>query len=123
MEIDFNYKGISTTIQCNPNDNMRDAYAKFSNKREVNLNSLYFLYGGKNLQTNSKIEEIMNNEDKKRKKMNIKMTKMKMKNQFLYILNQKILYVQNVEKAQESILQNIRYYLNAIMGIILEIYY
>ena len=71
MEIDFSYKGISTTIQCNPNDNIRDAYEKFSNKREVNLNSLYFLYDGKNLQTNSKIEEIMNNEDKKRKKMNI----------------------------------------------------
>ena len=42
MEIDFNYCGSSTIIQCNSKDKMDDIFKKLSNKTEVNLKSLLF---------------------------------------------------------------------------------
>ena len=71
MEIDFNYCGSSTIIQCNSQDKMEDIFKRLSTKTEVNLKSTLFLYGGTPLKGDSTIETIMNTQDKNRKKMNI----------------------------------------------------
>ena len=75
MKLDFNYNGTSTIIQGNSQDKIKDLISKYTSKTEVNTNSLYFLYGGKTLKEDSTLEQIMSNEDKKRKKMNILINK------------------------------------------------
>ena len=81
MEIDFNYCGSSTIIQCNSKDKMDDIFKKLSNKTEVNLKSLLFLYAGNPLKGDSTIETIMNSEDKNRTKMNILLNEQEIENE------------------------------------------
>jgi len=71
-EVFFNYKGNTTTIQCNINDLFKDIINKFIAKIQNNKNNLVFLYNG-----NDKINEELtfekqaNNVDNQRKKMQI----------------------------------------------------
>ena len=45
-EAKFTYEGKVIIIQCNKNQKMRDICIILSNKINVGLNSLVFLYGG-----------------------------------------------------------------------------
>ena len=68
-EIEFSYKGINTTIKCDPNDSFGNVIEKFSKKIEINLNSVDFLYSGNQIQNKEEsINEIANDIDKERKK-------------------------------------------------------
>ena len=49
MELDFNFGGISTTIQCNSQDKLDDIFKRYASKTEVNKEELFFLYGGQTL--------------------------------------------------------------------------
>ena len=71
IEAIFNYNGNETFLQCNINDKLLDVCKKFSNKISVEINQLYFLYGGLDIDKNLYCYELMNNIDKKRGKMNI----------------------------------------------------
>ena len=72
-EIEFSYKGINTTIKCDSNDSFVKVIEKLSKKIEINLNSVNFLYSGSQIQNKEKsLNEIANNIDKERKKMNIR---------------------------------------------------
>ena len=43
ITIEFVYKGISTWIQCNPNEQMKSVIGKFITKAKIqNPNSVYF---------------------------------------------------------------------------------
>ena len=67
-EIEFSYKGINTTIKCDPNDSFGKVIEKLSKKIEINLNSVDFLYSGNQIQNKEEsINEIVNDIDKKRK--------------------------------------------------------
>ena len=46
INAEFRYDGDNTIIQCNSNDKMKDIYAKFATKRNVDLNNVYFMYDG-----------------------------------------------------------------------------
>ena len=71
-EIEFSYKGINTAIKCDPNDSFGKIIEKLSKKIEINLNSVNFLYSGSQIQNKEKsLNEIANDIDKERKKMNI----------------------------------------------------
>ena len=71
IEIEFNYQGQITNIQCNTQDNVNNIFQKFINKLKIDINLIYFLYSGNIIEGNIIIEKIINNADKERKKMNI----------------------------------------------------
>jgi len=67
----FNYKGIETIIQCNLNDKIKDIYKKYEAKNEIDISKLYFLYNGNKINDNLNLNEIINEEDRKRNIINI----------------------------------------------------
>ena len=67
----FNYDGTTTHIQCKPNETMKDICNSFCKKANIDINSIYFLYGGDKLKEELTFEENLNNDDKKRNEMNI----------------------------------------------------
>ena len=71
FEVEFYYNGKNTIIQCNINDKMKDIFIKYGIKLEKDINSLYFLYGGKQLKEELTLEENINKEDMKLNKINI----------------------------------------------------
>ena len=71
LELNFSFEGTSTIIQCNSKDKLSDIFTRFANKAEVSQKSLIFLCYGNTLNGEQKIEEKLNQEDLKRKKMNI----------------------------------------------------
>ena len=47
-QVEFIYEGVSTVIQCNSNEKMKDIFQRFKNKVSVNPNkSLFYSYDGK----------------------------------------------------------------------------
>ena len=57
-EIIFIYEGNQINIQCDKNEKMDEICNKLSNKINMNLNSLIFLYGGSQLNLDKKLNEI-----------------------------------------------------------------
>ena len=71
-EIIFNYNGNLTKIQCNKEEKMKEIFNKFIIKTQIDKNLIYFIYSGNNnINEELKFEEIANQEDKIRNKMNI----------------------------------------------------
>ena len=69
--IDFHYEGNIMSLKCLKEEIMQDIHIKFCNKALINLNSVFFLYNGNRTNDNLSLREIINNEDKKRNKMDI----------------------------------------------------
>ena len=67
----FIYKGIETEIQCNINDKIKDIYKRYENKLGIDISKLYFIYNGNKINDNLILNEILNEEDKRRNIMNI----------------------------------------------------
>ena len=57
-EVIFTYDGQYIKIQCNKNQKMKDICINLSNKINVNINSLIFLYGGSKLNLEKSFKEI-----------------------------------------------------------------
>jgi len=70
-EVIFNYKGIETIIQCNLNEKMEDVHKKYETKIGKDISKLYFIYNGNKINDNIFLNEIINEEDKRRNIMNI----------------------------------------------------
>ena len=60
----FIFDGAELTIQCTPEDKIRDICQKYSAKIETNMNSLLFLYGGIKLNMDLKFKEQANSFDR-----------------------------------------------------------
>ena len=73
FEANFFYDGRETKIQCNKKDKMKKIFQNFAIKTQINdVNSIYFLYGGENINDGElTLEEITNNLDKKSNKIKI----------------------------------------------------
>ena len=72
--IDFTYNSIVSTIQCNKNEKIKEICNRFSIKIEKNIDDIYFVYDGSKLDNNlfeKEFDNIANNIDKERNKMNI----------------------------------------------------
>ena len=68
----FNYKGIETEIQCNLNEKIEDIYKKYKTKIGKDISKLpYFIYNGNIINDNIILNQIINEEDKRRNIMNI----------------------------------------------------
>ena len=75
-EVIFNYEGINTTIQYNINDKMMEIITKFLSKidKKKDNDELYYLYNGTCINKDLSFNELSNDLDKTRKKMNIIVT-------------------------------------------------
>ena len=76
IEVEFNYNGTKTIIQCNNiNEKLKNICQSFLTKiNEENENNIYFSYNGNagnNFNKELTLKEMMNSEDISRKKMNI----------------------------------------------------
>ena len=72
--VEFQLEGKTTIIQCRDFELMETICKRFSNKALIDLNKHYFVYsggGGKEFNKKSKLSQMINFEDKKRKRMNI----------------------------------------------------
>jgi len=56
----FTFNGIELTVQCTPEDKIRDICQKLSLKVETNINSLIFLYGGEPINMDLRFKEQAN---------------------------------------------------------------
>ena len=65
----FTFKEINTLIQCNREDKMKDICNKFANKIGIDINLIYFLYNG--IQLNLELNQQINNINKDKNEMNI----------------------------------------------------
>ena len=64
--VEFNYEGTQITIQCNENDLIKDICKKFASKLSLELDSLFFIYEGGQINLES-----ANTLDKKADKISI----------------------------------------------------
>jgi len=68
----FNYKGVEKEIQCKINQKIKDILKKYANIVEVDISKVNFIYNGNIIDDNDFfINEIINEEDKRRNIMNI----------------------------------------------------
>ena len=70
-EIDFNFGGVKTIMECNLNDLLKDICKNYSMKINKDLSELVFLYNGTQLKQELTFIEHANGLDKERKKMSI----------------------------------------------------
>ena len=69
VEVVFAHKQIKTAIQANLDDSFSEIANKFIDKSHLDLKGLCFLSNGKNIKQNEIIKDIMNESEKKNKKM------------------------------------------------------
>ena len=58
-------------MQCNINDKIKDIFKRFETKIGKDISKLFFIYNGNKINDNSFLNEIINEEDKRRNIMNI----------------------------------------------------
>ena len=71
-QVEFQYKGISTIIQCKEDQKMIEIINIFISKSNINENEINYYYNGKIISQNNKnlkFNEISNSFDKERKKI------------------------------------------------------
>jgi len=72
VEVEFNYNGIKTVIQCKLNDKIKNICQDYLNEINEDKNNIFFSYNenaGNNFNEELTIQEMINEEDKKRNKM------------------------------------------------------
>ena len=67
----FTLDGIDLTVQCSPEDKMRDICLRYVAKIGANLNSFLFLYGGNQLNFDLSFKEQASLIDKENNKMRV----------------------------------------------------
>ena len=70
-EVIFVYKGNKIKIQCLEEEKIKNICNKYASKINKNINSLYFLYGGNQINFELTFKEQANNLDNERKVMNV----------------------------------------------------
>ena len=56
IDVEFNFSGVKTLIQCKSNEKIKNICQNFANKIQIDLNNLYFSYDGKaGIQFNEKL--------------------------------------------------------------------
>ena len=71
IQIDFHYEGRIISFYCEENEKMKNIYEAFNTKTSIDIKKYYFLYNGKIIDGELKINQILNSIDKKRNKAEI----------------------------------------------------
>ena len=67
----FSFNGFETIIQCLKENKMKDICQKFITKMNMDINSVYFIYGGGQLNLDLTFQQHANSLDKENNQMNI----------------------------------------------------
>ena len=70
-EVNFNYNGTNTLIQCTTNDKLKDICEKYCMKLQIDINKLIFIYGGEVLNIELEFNIVANQVDKQNSKMKV----------------------------------------------------
>ena len=62
----FSFQGNETKIQCQREDKFKDISKRFTTKAKINMNKIYYVYDGNVINEELNLEQIANEEDKKR---------------------------------------------------------
>ena len=71
LKVEFEYKSNKTFIQAINEDKMRKVCSKFTQKAQIDLNKLYFMYSGNIVNLDLLVEQLINKTDKERGTMSI----------------------------------------------------
>ena len=71
VEIEFYYNQIKTGIQANINDSFEKIFKKYISKTNLDIDNVYFLSNGKNVNKTDTVNKIINGPEKHNKKMKI----------------------------------------------------
>ena len=69
--VEFIHNNFSTIIQCDQDEKMEEIINKFINKTKLDKNQIFFLYNGDKIDINLSFNQLINEVDKKGKKMKI----------------------------------------------------
>ena len=69
VDLEFDYQQNKINIQANLNDLFEEIIKKYINKTGLDINNIYFIANGKTINKKEKIESIMNESDKRNKKI------------------------------------------------------
>ena len=102
----FIFESKEITILCNLKEKMKDIFMKFSSKTQIDISKISFIYNGNKINENMELQQIINEEDKKRNIMNIFVNKIDKD------INENIIKSKEVicPECKESILINIKDY-------------
>ena len=93
IEVEFNYEERKIIIKCNNlNEKIKNVCQQYLNKINEDKKNIFYSYNGKagnNFNEELTLKEMMNEEDKKRKKMNILVIKNEMKQEEIDIIKSK----------------------------------
>ena len=73
-QVEFQYNGTMTVIQCHENQKMEEICNNFKNKAKIEEKEIYYFYdgkGGTQFNNNLTFNQMANSLDKTRKKMSI----------------------------------------------------
>ena len=70
-EIIFTFKGLDTLIQCQNGEKVNDAINRFIQKIDIDINSIYLIYGGSVVNKELTINELIKSSDKNENKINL----------------------------------------------------
>ena len=71
-QVEFSFKGVSTIIQCNLDEKMKNIFQKFIDKTQIINKNIFYSYDGKTeINKELTFEEVASPEDKTKNKMNI----------------------------------------------------
>ena len=71
LKVEFKYKNALYNIQAKEDDKMREICNKFTQKSQIDINDIYFLYSGDRLNLDLNLSQIINKLDKERQIMTI----------------------------------------------------
>ena len=66
-KVEFNYKGKNTIVLCQENEKLEEICKKYTIKSSIDINNVYFLYNGTQINLQLKYNQIINNTDEERK--------------------------------------------------------
>ena len=69
FKVIFNHNGQEIEIQCNINEGIKEIFQKYETK--TNIDKVIYLYNGENINKELKVEEIINQNDKKSNEMKV----------------------------------------------------
>ena len=69
VEVEFNYQHNKIIIQGNLTDSFETVTKKYADKANLDINNIYFIFSGKVINKEDKLEEVMSESDKRNKKM------------------------------------------------------
>ena len=101
IKVEFEYKSNKIFIQAINEDKMRQICSKFTQKAQIDLNKLYFMYSGNIVNLDLSVEQLINKTDKERKTMSIITVDHSNEMEIIIKLFLLILYVPYVKSMQD----------------------